>query len=78
MEKEQSLVIAHNKCEKYHIYLASYTEMEDDPNCYALGKQLTAQYTDDAVLVYQAFSPAIGKWAIAHQSFVGMMSRGVS
>jgi hypothetical protein len=72
LEKE-CLIIPHKSNEKYHIYLAAYKEMEEDPNCYALGKQLTAQYTEEAVLVYQAFSREIGKYAVANQNFVSML-----
>lgn len=35
------------------------------------GKQLIAQQTADTLVVYQAFSPAIANYAVAHQTFGG-------
>eukprot|EP01121_Diplochlamys_sp_Union-15-3_P000596 TRINITY_DN10513_c0_g1_i1.p1 TRINITY_DN10513_c0_g1~~TRINITY_DN10513_c0_g1_i1.p1 ORF type:complete len:235 (-),score=44.04 TRINITY_DN10513_c0_g1_i1:90-752(-) len=35
------------------------------------GKHILAQYDDDSILVYQAYSPSIGKYAATHQSFMG-------
>jgi hypothetical protein len=39
--------------------------------CWLHGKAITAQFTSDAVLVYQAFQPTIGQYAVEHQNFVG-------
>lgn len=39
--------------------------------CWVHGKAITAQFTDDAVLVYQSFPPIIGHYAVEHQNFVG-------
>ncbi|ELR12830.1 uncharacterized protein ACA1_093770 [Acanthamoeba castellanii str. Neff] len=36
-----------------------------------LGQFILAQYTDEAILVYQAFKPEIGKYAVEHQRFTG-------
>lgn len=35
------------------------------------GRFILAQYTDEAILVYQAFKPEIGRYAVEHQRFVG-------
>jgi hypothetical protein len=36
-----------------------------------LGKHVLAQFTDDAVLVYQAYNSEIGKYALEHKKFQG-------
>jgi len=54
----------------YHIYLSPYKQQESDDNCFYRGRQISAHYTEDAVVVYQAFSTAIGNYAIEHQNFV--------
>jgi len=35
------------------------------------GRHILAQYTDDAVVVYQAYNPQIGHYAAEHKKFVG-------
>jgi len=35
------------------------------------GRHILAQFDDESVVVYQAYRPAIGQWAIAHGSFGG-------
>lgn len=35
------------------------------------GKHIVAQQTDDSLVVYQAFRPAIANYAVAHQAFGG-------
>ena len=38
------------------------------------GRHILAQYTDDTVIVYQAYSPAIAEWAVEHQQLGGPWS----
>jgi len=40
----------------------------------ATGRHILAQYTDDWVVVYQAYRPDIAEWAVAHQAFGGPWS----
>ena len=40
----------------------------------AQGRHILAQFDDERVVVYQAFSPAIGRWAVEHQRFGGPFS----
>ncbi len=42
----------------------------------AQGRHILAQFDADLVVVYQAFSPAIGRWAVEHQRFGGPFSLG--
>ncbi len=57
----------------YEVVLETYESQMNDPQCWVLGKQVTAQYTDDAVLVYQAFDYSIGKYAVQNQTFAGTL-----
>jgi hypothetical protein len=38
------------------------------------GRHILAQYDDDTIIVYQAYSPAIADWAVAHQQLGGPWS----
>ena len=38
------------------------------------GRHILAQFDDDAIVVYQAFRPAIGHWAAEHGRFGGEFS----
>src|SRR5665647_2460931 len=40
----------------------------------ASGRHVLAQFDDDAVVVYQAYRPSIGRFAAAHGSFGGEFS----
>jgi len=51
--------------------MENYKTQWNDPTCWVHGKAVTAQYTFDAILVYQAFQQAIGLHAMEHQKFVG-------
>lgn len=55
----------------YEVVMETYEKQQEDPNCWVLGKAITAQYTDEAILVYQAFEPAIGRYAVKNQTFKG-------
>ena len=35
------------------------------------GRHILAQYDDEAIIVYQAYRPEIGEYAVAHQRFGG-------
>jgi len=37
----------------------------------ATGQQIIADHTEDTMVVYQAFQPAIADYAVAHQAFGG-------
>lgn len=71
--KEDVIYHKSNSSQKsdYDIYLAPYKEQDYDSECFYRGKQVSAHYTDEAVLVYQAFSQEIGQYALKHQNFVG-------
>ena len=38
------------------------------------GRYILAQYDDESIVVYQAFRPAIGRWAVEHGRFGGEFS----
>ena len=40
------------------------------------GRHILAQFDDDAIVVYQAFRPEIGHWAVNHGRFGGVFSFG--
>jgi hypothetical protein len=44
---------------------------EQIPGWPRAGRHILAQYDDESVLVYQAYRPAIGKWAIEHGQLGG-------
>jgi hypothetical protein len=37
----------------------------------ARGRHILAQYDADSIVVYQAYRPNIGRWAVDHQAFGG-------
>ena len=41
------------------------------------GRHLLAQFTDEAIVVYQAYRPAIGHYAAIHRRFGGEFSLGL-
>ncbi|HEY1067458.1 MAG TPA: DUF4291 family protein, partial [Pirellulales bacterium] len=38
------------------------------------GRHILAQYNEETIVVYQAYNPAIGRWAIEHQQLGGAFS----
>lgn len=60
------------KAASYEVKYETYEKQRADPQCWVTGHAITAQYTDEAILVYQAFENSIGNYAVKHQTFVGM------
>ncbi|WP_040508349.1 DUF4291 domain-containing protein [Leptospira wolffii] len=46
-------------------------QIENWPNS---GRHILAQYSDDTIIIYQAFHPEIAKFAVSHQKFGGPFS----
>eukprot|EP00753_Platysulcus_tardus_P001796 PLAT11547.1.p1 GENE.PLAT11547.1~~PLAT11547.1.p1 ORF type:complete len:273 (+),score=59.78 PLAT11547.1:70-819(+) len=59
LERAASLEL---RCEPYEAACARWPQA---------GRVILAQYTEEAVVVYQAFSPEIGRWAAENQRFLG-------
>ncbi|KAL6052667.1 DUF4291 domain-containing protein [Balamuthia mandrillaris] len=70
-EEEQQQLLPKPVAPRQHFRLQTEAYTLQTERWPTFGQFILAQYTDEAILVYQAFKPEIGRYAVANQRFAG-------